>query len=318
MISTTIRMLGSLAGLALLAVCGTPHEAEAQGQAPPASAPLEAAAGQPAALRANDIVPSRLIVAGMPATAALESEKALNKALGALGAPVGSPPANLRAKINQLRNANLKGNKSIGGIFSDAFLDAAADALSGNNFAGNKRVITFMSGQITDYNRENDGSGYIESTTFITRVVVPKGAGAPPIRTTAFRYRVEVAPGGFSIISRDDNASDGPFPGTLAFSPEMKARVALLGFNKKLWAKGTAIDVTSVAVDRNYNPAAPNFVALPSNHPIYQTDAESCIDMMFNIPSGNDEDVPKTFAELQAPPFYCLGRCANPLLINTR
>lgn len=319
--STRIGFCGlAAAGVLLIGLAGCETRQTVAQQPAASQAQLDPAAA--AMQRVGDVMETHLIAPTGPADAALASAAALESALDAYGQTFPAPPANLRAKINQIRQGSSPGMTGLGGIFGDAFLDAAMNALgqgaNSDDFDPGKRVKVFLSGQITDYLVNDDMGGHIEATTYITRVMVPVGNGTPPVRTTAYRYRVEVANGGFSIVSRNDNASDGPFPGTLQFTDEMKARVELLGFNKKLWAKGEAIDVTSVEVARNYNPASPNWQTLPQGHPIYTPTDASCIDMMFNVPSGNDADVPRNMGELTAPPFYCLGRCDHPMLINTR
>ena len=53
---------------------------------------------------------------------------------------------------------------------------------------------------------------------------------------------------------------------------------------------------------------------------LYDVDENSCIDMMFvrfTRPDPSDPPIPINMNELTAPPFYCLGRCEDPPIINT-
>lgn len=75
----------------------------------------------------------------------------------------------------------------------------------------------------------------------------------------------------------------------------------------KLWAKAGDIEVRKVELSVNNGP----FVTLPQIDPLYQSTPESCIDMMFQVYP------PRTLPPYVRPPFYCLGRCEHPRIINT-
>ncbi|MDH3667697.1 MAG: hypothetical protein OEN23_12275 [Paracoccaceae bacterium] len=269
----------------------------------------------------NGIESNELVVDGNRGTIALSNIGAIRKTLSEYSSVAGH--GSLGHRIQHIRTANLDSAESVpgltglGGVLGHAFLDLTEQGLQGNNFNGQARVVVSMSGQILDYEYDSsDGSGLIEAVTYISRSVVTPGLGVPPARVTAYKYKVEVDPGGFTVVPHSNNRDD-PFPGTLAFSPEMLDRVESLGFMYKLWANGTAIGVTDVWRDDNFQWGSPaNFTLLDPSDPeyarLYQTDADSCIDMMFV------DQPPATYADLQGPPFYCLGRCADPLLINTR
>jgi hypothetical protein len=91
----------------------------------------------------------------------------------------------------------------------------------------------------------------------------------------------------------------------------MKARIDARGYMYKLWATGTDIEIDEVARKAGNSP---NFVTLPSSNPnyakLYEEIDDNCIDMLFVAYP------PATLGSL-GPPFYCLGRCQDPLIINT-
>ena len=222
------------------------------------------------------------------------------------------------AQANRADGGDVPGLTGLGGVLGHAFLDLAQESLDQNGmFDAGRRVVVSLSGQIQDYAFDRDtGSGRLEVVTFFTRQVVPASGALTPARTDAYRWTIRVEAGGFEVIERDDALPDGPFPGTLAFSDATKARVASLGFTRKLWAKGEAIVIEAIALDRNHDPDDPRFVELDRTKPkfarLFQTNAATCIDMMFV------GEPPATMADLRAPPFYCLGRCEQPLIVNTR
>ena len=78
---------------------------------------------------------------------------------------------------------------------------------------------------------------------------------------------------------------DDPFPGTLEFDEAMLDRIELLGFEYKLWAKGTAIVIDLIEVKGEGDP---DYVAVPASDSRYQRTAENCIDMLFVNPSAGD------------------------------
>jgi hypothetical protein len=204
----------------------------------------------------------------------------------------------------------------LGGVLGRAFLDTAARAVDpSGNFDATQRVVVSVSGQITDYEFVEDGNtgrgnGRIEAITYVTSTTVPHGSGAIKTMTETYRWKVRVINNGFRIVDWVNNPTD-PFPGTLQFTPEMVNRINFLGMKYKLWAKGTDIKIDEVARKAGNSP---NFIVLPKNNPefakLYAEIGDNCIDMMFvNRP-------PQALNGL-APPLYCLGRCASPLIVNT-
>ncbi len=265
---------------------------------------------------------TRLMMQGDDNNDVLASSVALRDVLAAYGG--NNNPNNLGQLISEIKSSNdnssasVPGMTGLGGGYGRVFLELAEEALRGNGqFDNGKRVVTSFSGQIQDYQyNSGDGSGRLEVMTFITSRVVPAGAGLPPPKIEAYKWKIRIDPGGFTVVPKGSDPNN-PFPGTLEFSDAMKDRVNSLGFQYKLWAKGTKIVVEEVSLDRNYKPLKkPNFKVLRASDPkytkLYQSDAASCIDMMFV------EQPPAQMADLKGPPFYCLGRCDHPKIINTR
>lgn len=241
----------------------------------------------------TSVVPTRLIIQGKSANNQLSDHSTLGQAV-----------ASLRAGGNGACAPGLTGP---GGIFAFAFLNAADMALGGN------AVTLDLSGQITHYEYNSvAGSGRLHVTTF---AVVTTGGTT---RTDAYKWEVAVLPGGFTVHPHSGNPAD-PFPGTLQFSSETLNRIAANGFMFKLWANGPEIVVERVEFDDDYDPSSPDFVYLDPTKPqfrkyrcLYETTGAACIDMMFQ------QSPPADMSGLSAPPFYCLGRCAQPFIINTR
>jgi hypothetical protein len=161
------------------------------------------------------------------------------------------------------------------------------------------------------------GSGYLCVTVFTTTTQ----GGSNTRITQAERFLVQVEAGGFEVRVRcnlaDPNCDrNDPFPGTVSFDQETIDRIWDEGFTHKLWAKGISIRVRKVWRNMNYDTNPNNFTPVNLNAKPYRSlkvpNIQSCVDMMFaGVP-------PSTIAGLQSPPFYCLGRCASPPIINTR
>jgi hypothetical protein len=270
---------------------------------------------------ASGIEPTKLMLKGNESNVVLSNQGKLRSVLKDFGG--NTNPGNLKALIQQIRASNeiggvdVPGLTGLGGGYGHAFLDLAGEALDNQG----ARVVVSLSGQILDYEftttiDDDTGVGRLEVVTYITSRVVPSGMGVPPAKTDAYRWKIHVIDDGFTVVHRDDGASDGPFPGTIPFNQEMKDRIDSLGFTRKLWVKGEKIVIDEIWLDKNYDATNPDFVQLSSTDPKYAklfvSDENSCIDMMF---VGQP---PEEFDDLLAPPFYCLGRCENPWIINTK
>jgi hypothetical protein len=202
-----------------------------------------------------------------------------------------------------------RGLSGIGGIFGHAMLKAA----EARRLDPARPVTIDSRGHIDGYFFDHQqGGGYLHVTTEIT-VGYPNGN----VDVDRYRFEVEIGNDTFRVIEKDTSDPDDVFPGTeLPISAEMAA-----GFNYKLWAHGTEIRVTRLWVDHNNNGIfEPNERVTMADHGdwrdgyrhLLEVDEDACIDMMFvHYP-------PETLPPGAAPPFYCLGRCANPPLINTK
>lgn len=246
----------------------------------------------------------------------LANEEDLRRALDTLFPEVANV-SNLGERIAIIRGGKEGGDerrrfevlRGLGGVIADEFLDAAAATLNDRGvFDGTKRVYEFIYGQIEAYTYDKDkGSGTFQTVTYYTTVIIPAGIGPIISTTDAYRWNVAVGEGGFTVVDRDDSAPDGPFPGTIPFSQAMKDRVQSLGFQYKLWAVGTIIDIKDVW---HKAPGSATFVRLADSDSKYDQTAENCIDMLFvNFPADQ--------LGILKPPLYCLGRCKSPELVNT-
>lgn len=269
----------------------------------------------------TDIVPQKTLIQISPESgpvdlnSVLSNEADLRSALDNLF-PVASNIDNLRERIEFIRGEKSGADRErfellngLGGIFAQAFLNAAEATLDDSGaFDPRKRVYEFVYGQIDEYEYDKEaGSGRIVDTTYFTTVTVPLGIGPILSETESYRWTVSVEDGGFTVVPKSNADPDDPFPGTLEFDQAMLDRIELLGFEYKLWAKGTAIAIELIEIKGEGDP---DYVAVPASDPRYMTTAENCIDMLFvNFP-------PAILGELR-PPLYCLGRCENPMLINT-
>lgn len=268
----------------------------------------------------TDIVPLNTVIQIDPDSppvdlnAVLASEETLRRALDTLFPGSGNVD-NLRERIGVIRGAKDNPDRpfelltGLGGLFAHEFLDAAEATLDERgNFDRSKRVYEFFYGQTEEFAYDNgNGSGRIVNTTYFTTVTIPLGVGPIISTTDSYRWDVEVDPGGFSVVPKDPSDPSDPFPGTLAFTPAMLNRINALGFQYKLWAKGPLIDIVAI----EFKPdGASDYSLVPPSDPRYDRTPSNCIDMLFvNFP-------PPALGTLQ-PPLYCLGRCDNPMLINT-
>lgn len=252
-----------------------------------------------------------------------------------------------RAMIAQVRAANNgtggRGLSGLGGDLGHAFLDAAGDALKPGqgNIDKQERVTTTTHGKIIDYEYRPSpgdwmvGGGKLHVITMIETVKTKRNPTTPPpaqVRREAFKWEISVADGGFTVHQKQSGAQ--PFPGTFDFSIPMITRVNLLGFKYKLYARGTVITIDKVYYGgRDFDPAKWDDPSVWEEIPktgggdlkkyqgVYRVDADSCIDLLFVEYTWDDPNhppIPLDIDELKKPPFYCLGRCDNPPIINTK
>ena len=291
------------------------NQAQNQSQASPRAAQRKA----PPSFRG--ITANRMMIGGKSANIAIANTSLLRQTLEDFR-PERDPnsPINpdLGELIDEIEAANesdtrkVPGMTGLGGVLGHAFLEAARNAVLSGNYDRFRRVEISVHGQIEDfaYNAA-DGSGRINSITYIERTVIPAGNGVPNTKTRAYKWEIEVEPGGFTVVPKGTDPH-APFPGTMQFSDEMKQRIDSLGFQYKLWASGTKIVVKKVSFKANANN--PNWRELKKSNPrfakLYEPDINNCIDMLF-------VDEPPADLGDMGPPFYCLGRCANPMIVNT-
>ncbi|WP_169542876.1 hypothetical protein [Sneathiella aquimaris] len=279
--------------------------------------------------------------APMPVNKALSSEENLVEALKIFNSiKKGDDKAgySLTQLWNEVTTQNVpRTQNGIGGVPSYAFLSAAGKALllttdpgGPVKFNNSVRVRLSMSGQILNYKFDKmTGSGVLIAATYLTTTVTPVVTmtnpfsnspkpepvmGQASVEAEAFIWKVRVKPGGFTIVNkwRDDD----PFPGTIPFTREMVARSNALGHNYKLWAKGKKIRIKDVwhaeMLNGNWNWERvdnSSSSTSPYKH-LYTSSDDNCIDMLFQgYPPADLADM--------APPLYCLGRCTNPLIVNT-
>ncbi len=246
----------------------------------------------------------------------LASEENVRQALNTLF-PAASGIDNIRDRINAIREDKSGGNRrldelgvlrGLGGLFAFEFLNSVDATLDEEGqYDPDKRVYEFFYGHTREFEFDRDeGTGHILNFTYFTRVVVA-GDNTPIISTTnSYRWNVDVEQGGFTVVEKGSDP-DNPFPDTLEFSDEMLNRIDALGFEYKLWATGTPINIVDVAFKPH---GAASYTSLPTSDSRYDRVDTNCIDMLFvNFP-------PPVLGTLQ-PPLYCLGRCQDPMLINT-
>ena len=218
----------------------------------------------------------------------------------------------VRAGAEQMEETVSPGLSGLGGIFGHAILKAAEAKAPGGIYDSASDVTIEARGHVDGYFFDHqENGGYINVTT---EIIVGSNGN---IDVDRYRYEVEIGEGTFEVFPKDTTVSTDVFPGTdLEISAEMAA-----GFNYKLWAKGSQIRIVRLWIDNNNNGYfEPNERITTDVHgdwrdgyrKLLEVDDDACIDMMFvHYP-------PETLPPGAGPPFYCLGRCANPPLINTK
>lgn len=228
---------------------------------------------------------------------------------------------NLRAWINAIRQSDAEELHGLGGVSAqDLLLVANATLNPNNNFSDRPGVETYgqiekqVDGELGYYFDGNspNGSGHLWVTMF-TKITL---GASDQRRTIAHRYKVVVTDG-FQVEPKDLSNPGNVFPDFASESGITMNSSMASGFNSKLWAKGTSIQVTRLLVNKNYDNNPTAFVEINENNPnykhVFETDPSACIDMMFA-----DATPPDTLPDDAVPPYYCLGRCDNPPIINTK
>jgi len=184
--------------------------------------------------------------------------------------------------------------KGIGGFHTRLLIRAALsppDAVITQKLSGKIRRYIF--------NKYTYG-GYLEVNTTVETFVNGTRTGKDK-----YWWSIAVLPGTYGVYKRDENNLTDPFPGTLrlpdaALDPENPRGIWKRHLDHKLYAVGEGIVV--LAVTKNGD-------LLPKTDPAYESDENSCIDLLFKgYPP--EQDLPPQSA-------YCLGRCQSPLIVNT-
>lgn len=250
-----------------------------------------------------------LMVDGQPVDELLRDRERADAILQRLlGAPLERTTLErLVADIKEGRTSvDLPGDLSGIGLFTtvqffDAYLAALDDA----------EATQTLSGKIQDYIFDDaQKAGHLAVDTRLEFFDTAASAAAmTPDRVERYHWDIEVLDGTYEVVPRSTIPTD-PFPGTLQFSPEMIAKLTARGLDHKLWAIHDASSNKIISVRNVYQLFDDGSITrLPNGHRYYQTSDESCIDMMFaGYPAAHT---------LPAQPAYCLGRCAEPQIINT-
>lgn len=231
------------------------------------------------------------------------------------------------------------GLAGIGGVPGHIFLDLAEGKVGGNDEYDPIWTITIddRKGQILEYVYRDPatGDGRMVVMTEVTWTRTHRNNQVPP-QTWTDRYKFDVSVvGGFGATKKKVPGDSGydpddVFPGTIIRIPAQMAGP----FDWKVHGLGEDVIVNTVWFDHNRNGTfQPNerFTAQTATGwqrkylSLFDVSPENCIDMMVVAYSGNTPPVPMNKAELITsvensgePLRYCLGRCEDPPLINTR
>lgn len=276
----------------------------------------------------------KLKIRGGNPSDALNSGAKITALLNDLEAP---PRGNLKARINGLLNNPSDKLAGLGGIQSRAALEAALVTLDNSgDFQGPLSSFSVV-GQIQD---EVDGETgfyfkpgepmhiWVEMITTATRTL-PNGGEKS--KSWAERFRVEV-PANAMVVEYKSGSGGDVFPAFGGAAFPIPSGMAT-GFDWKLWAVGDAVQVTDYWIDRNVQPGTdpsypPGQRYDQNNHPanlanVFASDEDACFDMMFaknpalDVSQGGALDNGELPADSE-PPYYCLGRCAAPPIVNTK
>jgi hypothetical protein len=236
------------------------------------------------------------LVNGQNTRDVLMDETKRDNAIATMGG-VGVPFA---AKVQSIRNSTF--GRQLGGVSVRSFLDAAMTTQTGGLFSAVSEFET--EGKVVAY--FYDATGNKESCLQVEMTTKTKH-GNSPWHAVVYRWHVF---GDFQVARRLRPGDDG-YDDTDVFpdADTMPISVSMAGsFDSKLWARSAMIQVRKVE-HKSGNGA---FSTFPAAHKIYKSTAGSCLDMMFH------GQPPQTLASNAAPPFYCLGRCKYPPIINTK
>ena len=228
----------------------------------------------------------------------------------------------LRSCLNKLQAQN-NGRGSdrfsgLGGIPAHAMLEIAGSALKKNGRFNARPKDPKVTGQIRKRCLDDSvGYAYDEGAKTLdlcVRTVTSTNNGAKKV---AIEIRIEA-----SNVEHDVKDLSNPqnvFP-EAAEATKIKVNFGTAAnFQTKLYAAGADISVEDVWVDKNYKEQNPDFERVPETgnklkkyQALYDSRRDACIDMMFQ-----SNPPPASLGGETKPPFYCLGRCDWPPIINT-
>lgn len=306
--------------LASLAAC-TLQQASPQGQPRFIPASIAVNLGPPSAIRRE-----KHLINGIDPDAAMHNQASLEQTLAEFGVmkPGGGTALAWINKIAAERNKGKMGPavfKGIGGLPARSLLEVARATVNPNpgsgNFADRPGVETY--GNIEAVCDGLSGYFYDEVTKngrLCVTMITTTTRGFSSVRhSEAYRFLVTIT-GGFEREPKKFLDANNVFPDAQAATGIMINSATATGFNYKLYAKGESIEITKVWHNKNYDEKPEDFEFLDpdekKHEALYETDNSACIDMMFATTP------PRNYADLSAPPFYCLGRCGSPMIINTR
>jgi len=276
-------------------------------------------------------VDMKLKVAGANVDEEVKTSKGLNGLLNRLGAPKAATP---KARIDALLHAPGQKMKGAGGIQARTAAAVATVALNASGKYEGAFTSYSVKGKIQSAVGNESGFYFVPGEPMHIWVqmitTASRTTGANPVSFgRAEMFRVEV-PAGAMHVEQKTGSGGNVFPifGAAAFPIDSNMADV---FNYKLWAVGSQVQVTDYWIDQNYNSASgPIYTekytaatAPAEFQSIFDSDPDACFDMMFELNPGldvsdggalNNGNLPST-AE---PPYYCLGRCANPPIVNTR
>jgi len=287
--------------------------------------------------KSKAVTPMKFMVEGKDFDVLLETKESLENGIKKFAKEYGSF-SNLGDLIQKMRAKNESssnddkalGFTGFGGALGhEALTIIDAEAVEpGDTYNTERNVVVSLEGKIIHYkftpDPTNPTRGNAELTVITavsSRKYLPNGMISPNAKRVGYKWQLEVINNGFDVIGHSGN-DDDPFQNTMEFSQAMKDRVKSLNFKIKLWAKGTNIIVHNVWRRESFNWNAANNNSWWGNAldedsdewgRLYEQTAESCIDIMFA-----SDNPPVDLSGLGAPPYYCLGRCANPAIVNSR
>ncbi len=218
-------------------------------------------------------------------------------------------------------DANFKG---LSGITGRAFLETAE---GGKNPSGKREV--FVRGKILDKCLHDTSlAGYhYDRNTFELRlcVIMITEIARPRAPNNKFQYQYFHVEASSAYVDQKNPGDPENVFKKAAKATGLKVTAATAnGFEFKLYAAGKNIEVINYweakASKKQGNPKWKKYVKGQTGIPrrireYFKIDHDACVDMMFPMGLGVPETLPSGSA---AGVHYCLGRCKNPPIVNTR